>query len=142
MSARPLLDVPIRAGVFVGEDFRAPAAALRGTRCARCAETFFPARRVCARCHAADRIEETALGRRGRVFALTHVVRPAGHYAAPYVLALVDLPEGVRVLSQIAAAPDTVAIGDEVTLVVEPLFDTPEGQRVWGYRFAPVGAGR
>ena len=139
MSAHELVDVPVKPDVFWQNDFRRPDARLAGARCTRCAEGFFPPRRVCPRCHDAASIVAGPLATRGRVFALTHVTRPADPYTAPYLLALVDLDDGVRVLTQLAAAADTVRLGDEVTLVVEPLFEL-EGQRVWGYRFAPQPA--
>ena len=40
-------------------------------------------------------------------------------------------------MAQLKAAPDAARLGDEVTLVVEPMFEM-DGQRVWGYRFAPA----
>ena len=135
MSARELVDVPVKPDVFWENDFRSPGARLAGARCTRCDEGFFPPRRVCPRCHDASSMVAGPLATRGRVFAMTHVTRPADQYAVPYVLALVDLADGVRVLAQLAAAPDAVRLGDEVTLIVEPLFEL-EGQRVWGYRFA------
>lgn len=136
MPERKLVDVPIRDGVFTDHEFRAPGVALRGSRCGRCHEAFFPARRVCPRCHRGDSVLGIALGRRGHVYAVTEVVRPAAFYPEAYTLALVDLPEGVRVLGQVKGPAGSVRIGADVELVVEPMFETPDGQRVWGYRFA------
>jgi len=56
----------------------------------------------------------------GAVYACTveHKAEP------PYVVALVELDEGVRLLSNVVGSPpDQVAIGDRVTVTWEPLSD-------------------
>ncbi len=141
MSEGAVVDVPVRKGIFTGGDFRTAAVGLRATRCGRCAECFFPPRRACPRCHRAEAMSEVALGRRGRIHALTRVARPAAMYPDPYTLALVDLPEGVRLLAQVKGPAEALRLGADVELVVEPLFQTPDGRRVWGYRFAALDAG-
>ena len=137
MTAPPAM-LPLKPGIFTAEDWHDRDLALCGARCGRCGETFFPSRRVCPRCHVPDMMARVALGRSGRIHAITHVERWPRHLSAAYFLAQIDLPEGVRILAQIAA-PDgaTPRIGDEVTLVIEPMFHTPEGKPVMGYRFAP-----
>lgn len=137
MSEPAQQDVPIRPGIYSREDVRDPQNALRGTRCRRCEETFFPPRRVCPRCHSAAEVSDVQLGRRGRVYAVTRVVRPAAQFREPYFLGLVDLVEGVRVLAQVTpGSGDEVQIGMPVELEICPLFETPDGQRIWGHRFA------
>ena len=134
-------DVPVKPGIFTHDDFAADEVALRGSRCRACDEAFFPARQVCPRCRSRDAIADVALGRAGTVHALTHVTRPPAHYDDAYVLAEVDLAEGVRLVAHIVAeAGDAVAPGDAVTLVVRPQFALPDGRRVWGYQFRPAGS--
>lgn len=71
--------------------------------------------------------------------AITAVRRPPAHYADPYLLAEVDLPEGVRIVTQIDAPVDRpVAVGADVMLVTRPLVTGSEGACAWGYLFAPV----
>jgi uncharacterized protein len=138
MSTTEVTDLPIKRGVFVGDDFRPDHAQLRGVRCAHCDETFFPARTVCPRCQS-DAITEVALARTGRVNSITAVMRPPNHYAKPYWLAEVDLPEGVRLLAQIdCPLQQQIQVGESVTLVTRPLLSLPDGKRVWGYLFAPT----
>jgi uncharacterized OB-fold protein len=139
MSERTTADIPIRAGLFVDDDFRPKTAHLRGARCAACNEAFFPRREVCPRCRTASTLQDVSLSRRGRVNAITAVWRPPAHYAHPYLLAEVDLPEGVRIVTQIDAPVDEpVAVGADVTLVTRPLVTGPKGERAWGYLFAPI----
>lgn len=136
-------DVPIRAGLFSRGDLRDPAIALRGTRCEACAETFFPPRAVCPRCRSAAGVGTVALSRTGTVYSFTRVVRTPAHLKDPYVLALVDLPEGVRLMAQVATPMgEDVRVGTPVRLAVGPLFDLPDGRHVWGYWFEPAAPGR
>lgn len=126
--------VPILPELFVVD--KSGNRALKGTRCTRCGETFFPARRVCPRCHRCDAVADIALGRTGTVHATTEVIRYPAHLTQSYVLAEVDLREGVRLRAQLGG--DDAAMlrpGDHVELVIEPLFTTAGGQAFLGYRF-------
>jgi uncharacterized OB-fold protein len=139
MRERAPADVPIRAGLFIDDDFRPETARLKGSRCATCQQSFFPRREVCPRCRTASTLQEISLSRRGWVSAITAVARPPAHYASPYLLAEVDLPEGVRIVTQIDAPVEKpVQVGAEVSLITRPLLTTPEGARAWGYLFAPA----
>lgn len=137
MTAPPAM-LSLKPGIFTAEDLHDRELALCGARCGKCGETVFPSRPVCPRCHIPDTMTRVALCRSGRIHAITHVECWPRHLSAAYFLAQIDLPEGVRILAQIAAPEGAVPhIGDEVTLVVEPMFHTPEGRPVMGYRFAP-----
>lgn len=139
MSATRPADIAIKPGIFVGEDFRPGHARLRASRCLRCAETFFPARMGCPRCQASD-MKDVVLGPTGRVNSATAVMRQPNHYAAPYWLAEVDVPEGVRLITQIESAVDRdIRIGEIVTLTTQPVLTLPDGRRLWSYIFEPAG---
>jgi uncharacterized OB-fold protein len=94
--------------------------------CARCGYRQHPPRPFCLRCLSED-LTWLECGGAGEVHAFT-VVRRAPHPAlesrVPYVLALVDLPEGFRVLAGVAVAdPAEVAVGAAVELDPEPAGD-------------------
>ncbi|MGH7076052.1 MAG: Zn-ribbon domain-containing OB-fold protein [Stellaceae bacterium] len=128
---------PLKPGIFTAGDLQDPDLALCGTRCGKCGETFFPQRRICPRCRVPGTMAPTALSRNGRIHAVTQVLRWPGHLSASYFLALIDLPEGVHLVTQITVPEGLMPrIGDEVTLMVEPIFHTAEGTPVLGYRFA------
>lgn len=103
------------------------AACARGVltvqRCAACGRTQFPPRVLCSHCHADDLGWIVAAGR-GRIHSCTVVHRapgPAFLADMPYVLALIDLDEGVRMMMNvIGCAPAAVAIGMAVEVVFEP----------------------
>jgi uncharacterized protein len=133
------IDIPIKPGVFVDDDFAPERARLRGTRCGRCGETFFPPRQVCPRCHVAGTMEDVTCGRVGRINSITRVVRTPHHYTQAYWLAEVDLAEGVRLLAQVDAPLERpLPIGATVELTTRPILLLPDGKRVWGYVFTPV----
>jgi len=80
------------------------------------------------------------LSRRGIVYTYTVVHQSTPEFPTPYVLAYVDLPEGVRVLAQLSeTSPETARTGMEVELVGVSLPGGEEGgPEVLTYRFRPV----
>ena len=89
------------------------AGELRYQRCRACAALQTYPRAYCLRCGAADLAWEAGRGR-GTVYALTSVERaPTDEFRAlaPYVIALVDLDEGYRMMAH--GAPG-LAIGERV----------------------------
>lgn len=94
--------------------------------CTECDAAFFYPREVCPRCLGAS-IEWKPASGKGTVYAVTvehSPQNPAMAAMAPYAVALVDLAEGVRLLSNIVGGPaEEVAVGDQVTIAWEPLSD-------------------
>ena len=89
-------------------------------RCGECGHQQFYPRVVCSRCSAAGPAWVEASGE-GTVASFTIVRRAVSEaYTAPYVVALVDLVEGPRLMSNIVdCEPETVRIGAAVTLRFE-----------------------
>lgn len=115
---------------------------LRGSRCGSCGAHFFPARQVCSRCLEGD-LERVGLSTRGTLYTYTVLHQAAPGFETPLALGYVDLPEGVRILGQIAGLePDAIRIGMELDLHPEPFGHDEEGRTVMGFRFRPEeGAG-
>ncbi len=125
----------LRPGLF--EVDAAGAAHLVGVRCEGCGARFFPRRRVCARCLSRE-MTTVPLSTRGTLYTYTTVHQSTPEFATPYLLAYVDLPEGVRLLAQLSGVqPGEARIGMPLELRVEPVRTTPEGRRVLGYRLHP-----
>ena len=130
-SERPW--VPFRPGVLDEEGH------VLGSRCPSCEAHFFPTRQVCSRCLAED-LEQVALSTRGTLYTYTVLHQAAPGFEVPLVLGYVDLPERVRILGQVAGLePDSLRMGMELDLSVEPFAHDEEGQTVMGYRFRPPG---
>jgi uncharacterized OB-fold protein len=133
--------VPIEPGFFtIPADAAAPPRLL-GSRCRACGEHFFPRRVVCARCFATG-CDEVLLGPRGTLYTYTWVHVPffgkkaAG--GAGYGVGQVDLPEGPRIQAVLSGGPGDFTIGMPMTLELETVRETAEGDAVVIHRFRPV----
>lgn len=86
-------------------------------KCEDCGRTHYYPRAICPYCHSL-KLKPTPLSGNGRIYSYTVQRQPAGAEFAedvPYVVALVDLDEGPRMLARIQVdSPDRVAIGQRV----------------------------
>jgi uncharacterized OB-fold protein len=94
--------------------------------CTSCGEPHWYPREVCPHCLSTELEWREAAGT-GTVYAVSVMPKPGNPMMAgrePYAVALVDLDEGVRMMSEVVGGdPWTVAVGDAVTLQWEPLSD-------------------
>ena len=94
--------------------------------CRTCGRAHWFPREACPHCLSADLEWRPAAGT-GTVYAASTMPKPAMPMLAgrvPYVVALVDLAEGVRVMTNIVGSdPDEVVIGAAVQVAWEPLSD-------------------
>ena len=90
---------------------------LRLQFCQTCERYQFYPRSLCSQCHG-DALEWRDAGGHGRIASFTVIHRglsPA--YQAPYVVALIDLDEGPRLMSNIVdAEASEISVGDAVTV--------------------------
>lgn len=124
MSARPIPPI---------SELTAPYwdAARRGEfvmqQCSACGHRPFPPRAHCPDCGAADLAWNSASGR-GTVYTYTIAHRPPHPVFAgqcPFVLAVVELEEGPRLMTNIVdCAPGDVRIGMAVHVCFEPVDDS------------------
>ncbi len=94
-------------------------------RCRSCGRFVHYPRVACPWCMSRDLGFEDVSGR-GTVYSYTTVHRAPAAFAdlVPYVVALVDLDEGVRLLTRlVGVAPDAVTIGMTVQVTFQPLSD-------------------
>jgi uncharacterized OB-fold protein len=106
-------------------------------RCRACRTPRLPPRAVCPACLSSD-VEWVRASGRGTVysFTVTHQNQAPGfREALPYVLAIVELAEGPRIMTNVVAcAPDAVRVGMPVEVVFDDV--TPE---VTLTKFRPLG---
>ncbi len=90
-------------------------------RCANCGTLRHPARPMCGACGSLD-WEAVRSSGRGEVYSyVVHHHPPVPGFAVPFVVALIELEEGTRIVSNLeGVAPEDVAIG----LPVEVFFET------------------
>lgn len=119
---------------------------LLGSKCTTCATYFFPAEAQFCRnpaCRGRD-FEQVELSRTGTVWSFTdNRYQPPEPYVSPdpfepYVIAAVELAEeGLVILGQLTrgSTTDDVAVGDQVELVLETLFEDDEAEHVvWKWK--------
>ncbi len=115
---------------------------LIGSKCETCGNTFFPPTKVCPQCRRKGKISPLEFSGKGKVFSYTVIYSASKMHEqfTPYPLALVQLEEGPRVLSQIVeCAPSELKIGMEVEACFRKLFEQDEGGIIsYGFKFKPV----
>jgi uncharacterized OB-fold protein len=113
---------------------------LLGTRCKNCGKVFFPPRYFCPDCRRKGDLEPYKIKGRGKIISFTEVHSPAPGFEkqTPYVLALIELEEGCRVLAQLTdIVGHEIKIGDEVEMVFRKISE--EGEVIcYGYKARPV----
>lgn len=95
-------------------------------RC-ECGRLAHPPVASCPRCHS-TRLTWSQMSGRGTVYAFTvvhHSVHPATASAIPYVIALVELDEGPRILTNLRDYdPENVRVGLPVQAIFEDVDET------------------
>ncbi|MCV7149964.1 Zn-ribbon domain-containing OB-fold protein [Mycolicibacterium pyrenivorans] len=123
---------PFWAGCAQGE--------LRLQRCSHCDEFYFPPRPFCPSCWSAD-VTWQAVSGRGTLHSYVINHRPAPGFAAdaPYAIALVQLDEGPRMMSNILGVeniPENLVLDMALEVTFEQRGDITVPQ------FQPAGAQR
>jgi uncharacterized OB-fold protein len=89
--------------------------------CRACGQVVFHPRRHCTCCTSGDLEWRDSAGA-GTVYTFT-VIRQHGHpffrARIPYLVGLIDLDEGFRMLAEIAADPETLQVNQRVTVTWE-----------------------
>lgn len=128
--------VPLREGLLSSlED----EPRLLGGRCPACRALHFPATQSCPYCSAGG-CAATELAARGTLLLFTAVEKaPPGYRGkVPYGFGVVELPEGIRLVTRLTEArPEALDCGMPVRLVFEELFVNDSGDTVVGWAFAP-----
>jgi uncharacterized OB-fold protein len=115
---------------------------LEASRCAACFSLVFPRKGTCPGCGALKGFQPVRLGGTGTVYAVTQL---AGGGAPPeflrqaevkggYVVAIIQMDEGPRVVAQVADASEMPAIGTRVRAVLRRIYEE-EGVVRYGYKF-------
>jgi len=125
--------VPFREGLF---EETSGKGSLVGARCKQCGQIIFPGRETCLNCLGHD-LETIHLSQNGKLFTYTIVHMPSEHFEPPYAVGWIEMPEGVRIFSQIRGWREhPLATGMEMELHFETLWEEEE-KEVIGYVFRP-----
>jgi len=92
--------------------------------CPACGRAQFPPRARCVHCQAPG-LEWRRSAGRGTVHSFTLVERaPSPEFTAPYLLALIDLDEGFRMMANLrGCTPQDARIGQRIRIVFETTSD-------------------
>jgi uncharacterized OB-fold protein len=132
--------VPLREGLFRVPSGTGDKGALLGSRCPDCGACFFPRRAICLACGRRG-MEDTELSTRGKVWTYTIAGQtpPGSLIEAPYVLAVVELPEKVMVEAPLAdCEPDAARVGMDVEFVLVKMREDEEGNDLVAFKFRPA----
>ena len=120
---------PFWDGTLAGE--------LRLQRCEQCAHVYFPPRPFCPQC-AARKVSWFKASGKAKLFSYVIHHRPAPGFTAPYSIAVVELAEGPRMMTNIVGCPQTpeaLQLDMPVEVTFEKLSD-----KIALPLFRPVGA--
>jgi uncharacterized OB-fold protein len=130
-----MVKVPIQKGLFE-EANGGPA--LIGSKCRACGQVLFPPRPFCLNCMSPE-VESIRLKRDGKLYTFTTVYMPSEHFPSPYAVGWIELPEDIRVFSQIRGWQEQpLKIGMNMRLYIETLWQDQD-REVIGFVFRPVG---
>lgn len=114
---------------------------LMGNKCEECSAEFFPPVYRCRKCGSA-KLVDVEMPKTGKIMTYTqlHEPMPGFESQAPLFLAVIELDNGARVLSQIVDTPDdAVKTGARARAVVRRVrVDGDSGQILYGYKFIVV----
>jgi uncharacterized OB-fold protein len=127
--------VAVHDGLFtVGAEAR-----LIGGKCQTCGRRQFPRSSLCPYC-GGDDVSEALLSPTGTLWAWTAVTAaPPGYQGeVPYGFGVVELPEGIRVLTRLTESdPAALEFGQDVQLRLVPLHKNDDGRDVLTWAFGP-----
>ena len=115
------------------------------SRCKKCGTVVFPKIPLCNNpdCEKDPaNIEVVELSKRGKIFTYTYQIYSAPppflmEPFEPYGIAMVDFPEGIRVLGMCTGGQDALDIGMEVETTAGKLYEDEENEYLT-YMFKPV----
>ena len=111
---------------------------LIGSKCMDCGDEFFPPVYRCRGC-GSERIKDREMPKTGKVMTYTVLHEPLPGFEAqtPLYLAVVELENGARVLTQVVDSPEgSVKTGAKVRATVRrALVDGESGQIIYGFKF-------
>lgn len=113
---------------------------LIGQRCRDCGKVAFPRKRVCPECFG-ESLDGQVLSRTGALHTFTRTHTGAPHLAKPYVIGLVDVPEGIRLLALIEdyePYEEVMRVGLEMEMFIAPLMTAENGDVLHSYKFRPA----
>lgn len=111
---------------------------LTGKRCSGCGQYTIGNRIVCPNCCSED-LEEKPLSREGTLYCFSiSQLAPFG-FTAPLAIGMIDLPEGLRIWSQLEMDPEiSLEIGIKMEMIIGPTRKDENEKEVFGFKYKPL----
>jgi uncharacterized protein len=113
------------------------AGELRLQRCDECRHVYFPPRPFCPKC-ASRKVSIFKASGRATLYSYVINHRPAPGFTAPYAIAVVELAEGPRMMTNIVGCPQT-SEALQLDMPLEVVFDK-QTDEITLPLFKPAGA--
>lgn len=140
MGGEKMEGVPFKEGLFTWPVAPGEQAFLLGNKCKSCGKIYFPKAALCPECLTSGTLQELKLNPRGKLYTYTIVRVSSPGFKVPYAFGYIDLPEGVRICSQISAAEppeEKLQLGMDMELIIGQVREEA-GTPIVGYLFRPV----
>ena len=115
---------------------------LWGSKCTSCGTVYLGSRLACAKCYATGPFQEVRLSDEGEIYSFSVVHQTAPGLEAPYIAAIIDLPEGVAVRANVygldANNPNPQWFGKKVKMFVEKIRVDREGNDVIAAKYRVI----
>lgn len=133
---------PIVPFLRIPEKYPEEPAYFWGSKCKSCGALFLGGRIACGKCGSTGPFEEVRLSDEGQIYVFSVVHQTVPGLEAPYIAAIIDLPEGVCVrgnvygLDPLKPSPDW--FGKKVKMYTEKVRVDREGNDVIAAKFRVV----
>lgn len=114
---------------------------LNGSRCKNCNTLYVGPRLYCGKCSSNGPFESLKLSDQGEVYVWSIIHQATPYVEAPYIAAIIDLPEGVAVNTNIVGIepkPENLKFGMKVKMFTEKVSEDREGNSYIAYKFKPA----
>jgi len=143
MDEKAIRRIPIGDGLLTSSLCCLESVRLIGSKCTACGEVALGTVNSCANCGGTG-FESISLSNSGTLWTYTVIRnRPPGDYRGPdpfvpFAEGLVELPEGIRVLSPLGGDIEKLAIGMEMKFEAYGFYKNEDGAEVIAFRFVPT----
>lgn len=112
-----------------------------GSRCTNCNTLYVGPRLFCPKCSSEGPFKEEICSTEGEIYVWSIIHQATPYVEAPYIAAVVDLPEGISVNTNIVgidADPKNLKFGMKVQMYTEKVSEDKEGNSYVAYKFRPA----
>jgi uncharacterized OB-fold protein len=125
----------LRLGATRDEDY------ILANKCNGCGAMYAGPRLYCGKCSSAGPFTEVKCGRDAEVHVWSIIHQATPYVKAPYAVAVVDLPEGISINTNIEGvepAPQNLKFGMKLKMFTEKVSEDREGNSYVAYKYRPA----